>query len=624
MSRQAFTVSVQQFGRALSSMVMPNISAFIAWGLLTAIFIPGGWFPNPRFAALIDPMLKYLLPLLVGASGGRLIAGERGAVGGAIATMGVILGSDIPMFLGAMIVGPLSGWLIRTIDRQLKDKIAPGFEMLVNNYSSGILAAALAIIGCIIIGPVIEQITLGLKVGVNFLMAKQLLPFTSILIEPAKVLFLNNALNHAVFSQIGLQEATAQQPSLFFLLEANPGPGLGVLLAYLCFAKGSNQQSAGGAIVIHALGGIHEIYFPFVMMKPKLFVAVILGGTAGIYTLMATQSGMVSPASPGSILAILSATPKGYHMGVLVSILTATAASFAAAGFILKTDRKTATISSSASIAGQAAQSAGNLKGGSVQPSSIIVACDAGMGSSAMGATLLQKKLNAAQLGHIRVSHTAINNLPEQAEWIITHQSLTPRAQAKAPHAKHFSLSQFLDTAFYDQLIAELGQVAPEASNAEIDTKSGSAPVLFTLSEAQLALGCHAESAEEAIRAAGQQLVALGHVPERYVEAMLAREAIGSTYLGEGIAVPHGTEAAKETVIHNGIVIQQYPQGVPFGTGPGDRAFLVIGIAAKGEDHLSILSQLTSALDQPERMERLRQTSDPAEFLALFSAPTGH
>ena len=130
---------IQAMGGFLTSIVIPNIGAFIAWGFLTALFIPTGWIPNANYAELVGPIIVYLLPLLLGYTGGKLIGGKRGAVLGAIGTMGLIVGSEIPMFLGAMIIGPLGGYIIKKVDDFLEDRIPVGFEMIVNNFSLGII-----------------------------------------------------------------------------------------------------------------------------------------------------------------------------------------------------------------------------------------------------------------------------------------------------------------------------------------------------------------------------------------------------------------------------------------------------------------------------------------------------
>ncbi|WP_232282543.1 PTS mannitol transporter subunit IICBA, partial [Yersinia enterocolitica] len=329
-------VRIQNFGRFLSNMVMPNIGAFIAWGIITALFIPTGWLPNETLAKLVGPMITYLLPLLIGFTGGRLVGGDRGGVVGAITTMGVIVGADMPMFLGAMIVGPLGGWAIKHFDRWVEGKIKSGFEMLVNNFSAGIIGMLLAILAFMAIGPLVEVLSQVLAKGVHIMVQLNLLPLTSIFVEPAKILFLNNAINHGIFSPLGIQQATETGKSIFFLIEANPGPGMGVLMAYMFFGRGNAKQSAGGAAIIHFFGGIHEIYFPYVLMNPRLLLAVILGGMTGVFTLTVLNGGLVSPASPGSILAVLAMTPKGAYFANIAAVAAAFAVSFVVSAILLK------------------------------------------------------------------------------------------------------------------------------------------------------------------------------------------------------------------------------------------------------------------------------------------------
>ena len=316
---------VQKLGRALSGMVMPNIGAFIAWGFITALFIEKGWLPNAQLAEMVIPMLKYVLPVLIGYTGGKMIAGDRGSVIGAIATVGIVVGAgDTTMLIGGMIMGPLGGWVIKKFDELVDGKIPSGFEMLVNNFSVGILGLILAIIGFYAIGPVVIAVTSVLQAGVEFLVKRNLIFLTSLFIEPAKVLFLNNAINHGILSPLGIEQAKEMGSSIMFLLEANPGPGLGVLLAYCIFGKGSSKESAPGAVIIHFLGGIHEIYFPYILMNPALILAVMLGGASGVLTFSVLGAGLVAAASPGSIIAILAMTAKGKYFAVIAGVVVAT------------------------------------------------------------------------------------------------------------------------------------------------------------------------------------------------------------------------------------------------------------------------------------------------------------
>lgn len=612
---------IQNFGRFLSNMVMPNIGAFIAWGFITALFIPTGWLPNETLGKLVGPMITYLLPLLIGYTGGRLVGGDRGAVVGAITTMGVIVGSDIPMFLGAMIAGPLGGFAIKKFDKWVDGKIKSGFEMLVNNFSAGIIGMICALIAFLAIGPAVKMLSTALAAGVDVLVKANLLPLTSLFVEPAKILFLNNAINHGIFSPLGIQQSQEFGQSIFFLIEANPGPGLGVLLAYMLFGKGSAKQTASGAAIIHFLGGIHEIYFPYVLMNPRLILAVIAGGMSGVLTLTLTHSGLVAPASPGSIFAVLLMTPKASMFGVILSVIIACAVSFVIASFFLKLQKTEGSLEEATAqvknLKSGAAVNVNNVEVNYTGLKKIFVSCDAGMGSSAMGASMLRKKVKEAGLP-IDVANCAINDLPEDARLVITHQDLTLRAKQHVPNAIHLSLTNFLDNKFYDSLVNELKaefntQKAEPAVQPETNTNSA-----FALAANQVFLGLKAANKEEAIRFAGEQLVKGGFVQPSYVEAMLEREKLVSTYLGEGVAVPHGTIEAKDAVLKTGIVFCQYPEGVRFNDEEDGVAKLVIGIAARNNEHIQVVSAITNALDSEEAINTLTTTGDVEKVLALL------
>ncbi|WP_219535783.1 PTS mannitol transporter subunit IICB [Nonomuraea guangzhouensis] len=327
--------TIQRIGGHLAGMIMPNIGAFIAWGLITALFIPTGWLPNAALAAMVDPIIKMLLPILIAYTGGRMVHGQRGAVVGAVAAMGVIVGSDIPMFLGAMIIGPLTALILKYVDKFTEDRTKSGFEMLVDNFTAGIVGAVMAIAGVWAIGPIVRVVTTAAGNAVEWLIVNNLLPIASVLIEPAKVLFLNNAVNHGVLGPLGVAESVKHGKSILFMLESNPGPGLGLLIAFLLFGPRPLRPSTPAAMIIHFFGGIHEIYFPYVLMKPRLILGVIAGGAAGVFTFMITGAGLVATPSPGSIFAYIAVTPKGGWLGVIAGIVVATAVSFAVSSLLL-------------------------------------------------------------------------------------------------------------------------------------------------------------------------------------------------------------------------------------------------------------------------------------------------
>lgn len=495
-NKSALKVRVQKLGTTLSNMVMPNIGAFIAWGILATLFIETGWFPNPTLSVMVSPILTYLLPLLIGYTAGFNVYGQRGAVVGAMATFGAIVGSSVTMFIGAMIMGALGAWCIKKFDEKFQEKIRPGFEMLLNNFSAGIIGFILIILAFLAVGPVVSSLTAAIGVGVQAIINAKMLPLANILIEPAKVLFLNNALNHGIFTPLGTEQVAEAGKSILFLLESNPGPGLGILLAYSFFGKGSAKSSAPGAVIIEFLGGIHEIYFPYVMMKPLLFLAAIAGGVVGTFTFQLLGAGLSAAASPGSIIAILAMTPRGGYLPVIAGVAAAAVASFLVASVILKADRSESDSLESAQAASQAAKAAS--KGQEVAPSQeelmistdavqqIIFACDAGMGSSAMGASILREKVKKAGLD-IPVTNKAISNLTDTPNTlIVTQEELAERAAQKTPSAIHVSVDNFLATPKYDEIVTRLSGAseAPAEETVPVNQQvSEKAPVQIDLNQ---------------------------------------------------------------------------------------------------------------------------------------------
>ena len=619
--------AMQKFGRFLSGMVMPNIGAFIAWGFLTALFIPTGWMPNEYLAQVGGPMSKWLIPLLIGYSGGAAVYGHRGGVMAAIATSGIIAGSEIPMFLGAMIMGPLGGYLIKKFDNAIRDSIPGGFEMLVNNFSLGIFGGILAMIAFAVVGPVVSGANNILRSGVEAIVAAGLLPLASIIIEPAKVLFLNNALNHGVLSPLGIQQAQEYGKSMFFLLEANPGPGFGILLAYWMFGKGMAKSSSPGAMIIHVLGGIHEIYFPYILMKPILIIAAIAGGMSGVFTLGLLGGGLIAPSSPGSIFAIIAMTPNTSALVAnLSAFAVATVVSCAVASVFIKMSKDV----EDDSLESAREDMAERKNRGKELPAEkkvagkdlkvIVYACDAGMGSSALGAAALRKKLKKDGYKDISVTNCAIGAIPQEAQLVISHEKLAERALADSPQAEHIWVRDFTQNNVYEIVTARLKEAAvetfaPDAGAQEEAAETVSADVLR---QENVKIGLPSVSREEAITAAGKMLVASGDVDEGYVQGMLNREHDLSTYIGKGIAIPHGENAVKDTIKKTGIVVCQYPDGVKFGD---ETAYLVIGIAGVGNDHLAILANIATMVGDytDEQLEQLFKTKSADELYHVFT-----
>lgn len=614
---------LQRFGKFLSAMVMPNIGAFIAWGFITAFFIEAGWLPNAKLAAMVSPMLNYLLPILVAFQGGKLVGGDRGGVMGAIAVVGVIVGApDYPMLMGAMLMGPIGGFVIKKFDKAMEGHMPAGFEMLINNFSVGIFGMILAIIGSYLIGPLMAGILVVLNGGVNVLVNHGLLPLAAIFIEPAKVLFLNNAINHGIFTPIATLQAQEAGKSIMYMLEANPGPGLGVLLAYWAFSKDkATKDSAPGAVIIHFFGGIHEIYFPYILMNPVVIIAPIVGNICAITFYSITNAGLVGPASPGSIIAFMSMSPKGSGMIItLLGVVIAAAVSFLIASPIIKMSGAKNLEEAQAKKDNMKAEAKGiAATGADVKASDIkkiIFACDAGMGSSAMGATKFRNRIKSLNLG-IVVTNTSVDNVPADANVVVCQTILQDRAAKSAPQARLVTLENFLADPSLDALYEELaaladGSKAVEEAPAEEPKKAVKEGILV---KEGIKTGLASVDKETAIRAAGNLLCELGYVNEGYSDAMVEREKLVTTYMGMGVAIPHGTSDAKETVKKSGIVVMQYPDGVDFGD---EKANLVIGIAGVGDEHLEILANIAGSLEDEALLEELKKNADVETIMKTF------
>ena len=613
---------VQQFGKFLSAMVMPNIGALIAFGFLAALFIDTGWIPNKNFSSMVSPMLTYLIPVLIAATGGKMVGGDRGRVVAAIAVIGAIMSNtEITMLMAAMLVGPLSGFCIKKFDERMEGHMPAGFEMLINNFSVGIFGLVLALLSYIAIGPLMSGILAVLTAGVNVLVNHGLLPLVSIFIEPAKVLFLNNAINHGVLTPIATGQAEELGKSIMYMLEANPGPGLGVLLAYMfcCRDKGT-RQSAPGAVIIHLFGGIHEIYFPYILMNPAVIIAPIIGNMAAIFWFNMMNCGLRGPASPGSIIAYLMMTPGPDMWKVIVGVVLAAAISFVIAAPIVKMagsksleDAQNEVAARKAEAKGQAALAkqgiSSDINGSAIKK--IIFACDAGMGSSAMGATKFRKRIQGIR-PDITVANTSVDNIPGDCDIAVVQVTLVERAERSAPQAQIITIGNFLSDPNLDALYEKLDRAdtavtAAEGSAGQAAQDGAGGDARDVITAAGIRLNQPSVSKEEAIQSAGELLAELGYVDASYVDAMQEREKLVTTYMGMGVAIPHGTTQAKGTVKKTGIVLLQYPEGVDFGE---EKAQLVFGIAGIGDEHLDLLAKICEMLEDEEVLEELKTTAD--------------
>ncbi len=636
---------VQRFGKFLSAMIMPNIGALIAFGFLAAFFNGSGWIPHEGFATIFSAILVYLIPILIALTGGKLIGGERGGIVAAIAVVGAIVSvPDTTMLMAAMIIGPLSGFCIKKFDKAMESHMPAGFEMLINNFSVGIMGMLLAMLSYLIIGPFMNLILAVLTAGVNVLVKHSMLPLIAVFIEPAKVLFLNNAINHGIFTPIATAQAAEAGKSIMYMLEANPGPGLGVLLAYMFFCEDKKtKQSAPGAVIIHLLGGIHEIYFPYILMNPLVIIGPIAGNIAAIFWYNLTDSGLVGPASPGSIIAYMMMASRDSMVTVFAGVLIAAAVSFGISSVIIRMSKGKSLEEAQEEMANRKAEAKGlqteaettaAIKAEGVKK--IVFACDAGMGSSAMGATKFRNRIKASR-PDLTVINTSVDNIPADCDIAVVQITLAERAEKSAPQAQIVTLHNFLADpaldALYGQLTEKHGQKAEQTetqktkqeavqkagqtekqegtaqetvTDVKPDTESAAEEKKILVREG-VRLNLPPVSKEEAIQAAGELLTRLGYVEQSYIDVMQEREKLVTTYMGMGVAIPHGTSQAKDTVKKTGIVLMQYPEGVDFGD---EKAQLVFGIAGIGDEHLDLLSNICEMLEDEEVLETLKTTKD--------------
>ncbi|WP_119696908.1 PTS mannitol transporter subunit IICBA [Microbacterium halotolerans] len=659
-----FRVGVQKIGSFMSGMVMPNIPALVAWGLFTAFFIERGWAPNAALALIVGPMIHYLLPMLIAYTGGHAIYDKRGGVVATIATIGAIVGSDfivaninaslpsgedplgeIHMFLGAMIMGPLAAWLMKWLDGLWDGKVKAGFEMLVNMFSAGIFGFLAAIFSFYVLAPAVNWLTGILSSAVEFLVTNGLLPLTSILIEPAKVFFLNNAINHGVLTPLGISESEQAGKSVLFLLEANPGVGLGLLLAFTFFGVGAARGSAPGAAIIHFFGGIHEVYFPYVLMKPSLLIAVIAGGMSGVAVNTIFGTGLRAPAAPGSILAVIAQSPGADLLGILLAVFVSATVTFLISMVLLRASRKrdlaagdrfSAAVKQTQANKGKDSAALSGLLADSDAATKtierVVFACDAGMGSSAMGASVLRKKFKDAGLADISVTNKAIAALDGTADLVVTQAQLTDRAKHTEPDAVHVSVDGFLNAPEYDEVVEMVraqreggsddtpdAPAAGDATDEAAGEASGSSEPVLKREYVRIHSG--GVSRDEALAEAAGILESAGAVTADYLQAMKDRELTVSTFMGNGLAIPHGTDAAKDAVLGSALAVIRYDGGVDWGD--GDTATFVIGIAGKGGAHLEILAGVAQQFGDDDTVAKLNAASSEQELYDMLADEIG-
>ncbi|QCI26962.1 PTS mannitol transporter subunit IICBA [Buchnera aphidicola (Thelaxes californica)] len=625
----------------LSSIIMPNMTVFIIYGFLHSFFSTLGWFPNENIEKISNFIILYLIPILLAYTGGASIAKHKGGVIASIVVLGVVLFSFSNMFLPAILIGPLVGWLIKKNDIYFKNNVKSGFEMIIISFSNSIITILLLFVSLYIITPLFEYVSYMIFFVTQTIIDFHYFPLISIFVEPSKVYFLNNFINYTFCIPLGMQEIHDSNRSIFFLIESNPGPGAGILFAFSVLGKNRNvKKFALNGALIHLFGGVHEIYFPYVLKNLKLFVPLICGGIAGTFLLVTFKGGIYSIVSPGSILSILAMTPPGSYVVNILVMFISFLVSFFISLFLIYIDNLTLNKYNKKKYATNVIKSTlydseelknnhldFNVKKKSTVQNNIIkqviVACDAGLGSSALASNIFSRELKKMNVANILVSNSAINLLPNDPNiLVITHKFLTERAKKKAPSSLHYSITNFLDVEMYKKIINEVfvyqknniqTTISENKNNIKLQTEK-----MFILSKENIFLNCTMKNKETVIQFVGEHLYKLGYVQKEYIDSMLEREKLSTTYLGECIAIPHGTLEGKKFVKKTGIVFVQIPEGVMFGDHKDDIAKLVIGIAANNNEHLHVVSKITNALDDPIILNNLMTTNDKKKIIKVF------
>lgn len=618
---------IRRFGGFMSGMVMPNLGAFVGWGLMAALFIPNGWLPNEALNELVGPILNYVFPLLIGYTAGYNIHGQRGGVIGLFASMGVIVGSDITMISGAMVMGPLAAWILKKFDQAIEGRIKPGFEMFVNNFSLGIIGALFCILAFLSVGPAIRGLVAVLTAGVQWATENHVIPLLSVFMAPAQVLFLNNVVNHGILAPIGYAQASELGKSIMFLVDTNNGPLLGTLFSIALFGRGKAKNTAPMAMFIAGIAGIGEVYFPFVLGNPIMLFATMGGLSVSLYLQVLLGGGLIGVASPGSLINIALMTPRDAIFANFVSILAGFVVSAVIGMFLLKTFGSGEESLDDFNVSGRKVKSVANFAK-NVQNSTvntvdrvikkIVVACDSGMGSSALGASVLKKRLKNEGYEDIEVVNSSANKIGSDADMVVTLESLMERAKISSKNDKvsFIAIKNFLKDEDYDDTIKIIKERNQKGKANAITQEK-----VFSFDETilnidNILVNQDYTNVEDAIKACGEILVERNYVLEDYIEQMIERNKRLPVYVGNHVAIPHGLEDSNHFIKKSGVSIIQVPKGVHFSN--GEIAYVFIGVAGKDNSHLNILSILSEVLSDEENIQKIRQAKSAAEILDIF------
>ena len=449
--------TIHKFGKFYSSIMINMIGIFIFTGVLSVVFGDHGWWPNADIYAISAFVYSYVIPILIAYTAGNQIGTVHEATdpdrrttgvhhaGGAIAVLavsGMILADKNSAILGAMILGPVCGYVWKHLLEPWTRKVVPGLEMLTRNLAAAVTGMGFALVAYIGLAPFIHALTQVLMMGVNALWERNLVCLVSLVIEPCKVFFLNNCINHGILLPLAIQQAGETGTSILFLLESNPGPGFGVLLAlWLCQRKRRKEYAA--YLFVEGIGGIHELYFPVVLSNLILLIPLIAGGMTGSFlfsVLGVTADGAISP---GSILTVLLMTGRKAPLAVLC-VAASALVSMGTACLILRVQEQKQGITQEEKVV----EHKENLTIGFV--------CDAGVGSSAMGAGLFRRILREQGRKDISVEAYAVDEVPKDLSIAVCQSSFKELLEKENPGLEIHAMESLLSREEHLALIQTL------------------------------------------------------------------------------------------------------------------------------------------------------------------------
>lgn len=456
---------LHKMGKFYSSIIIKNIGIFIFIGLLFVVFNEQGWFPNTEIYAISEMVYNIILPALIGYEAGKQTGGQTGGILAVLAVAGIVAADDAIGILGGMILGPVAGVMWKHSSAWLSRWANSSLQMLVRNVFMGVLGAALAISGYYLLSPILGILTAGVGHCVDYLVTHKIIAALSIIIEPAKVFFLNNIMNHGILVPLGMNQVQESGQSILFLLESNPGPGLGMMAA-LYYGIKKRRKEYAAAMFAQAAGGLHEVYFPFVLSDMMLLIPLIAGGFAGNLCFEFLGSGLQGPVSPGSVITILIMAGKGQVLRTAVGIAVSAIVAFCGSLLVLKirggyhADEETAAaeeIQELQDIPEQDQKEENRRQEIERMPIlKVGFVCDAGVGSSAMGASLFRRKLAQTELHGLQVQPYAADQIPQDLDLIVCQKDFYELLPEREEQVEVCTVSNLMASEEYTAIIEKI------------------------------------------------------------------------------------------------------------------------------------------------------------------------